>query len=287
MSHCEENEYISCNIIEHGFDAQISSINLCCRVSKDNITSKLVLFPNYRGERINWENFFQITSRLREIQKRGGIIEQCKGCIYLEKREWDSENYINSINIDNWIKCNANCIYCDRKEHKKEKEYRIYPLIKDLIEKRYLRNNSDITIAGGEPTITSDFDKTLKILIKNNIRPVRVLTNAIRYNRYIELGLKKSIVNILVSVDSGIKETYKKIKLTDKHKNVWKNIAKYVENQKEPTLVKTKYIMIPGINTNKNELNAYMERNVESGIKHTCIDLEISAYVRMSKNKEF
>ena len=33
-------------------------------------------------------------------------------------------------------------------------------LIKDLLDKKLLRNPADITIAGGEPTITKDFDKT-------------------------------------------------------------------------------------------------------------------------------
>ena len=133
------NEYLSCNIIEHGFDAQINSINLCCRVSKDNITGKIVLIPDYKGEKINWDNFFKITSTLRNYQKSGKIIPQCKGCIYLKKGIWDNEFYINTININNWIKCNASCIYCDRKDYKHHKEYKIYPFIKSLLENKYLR----------------------------------------------------------------------------------------------------------------------------------------------------
>ena len=175
-------EYTSCNIIEHGFDAQINQINLCCRTSKNNI-DKYVLIDNYHGQKIDWDDFFRKTNRLREIQKSGNTVPSCEGCIYLEKKLWNDENYINTININNWIKCNANCIYCDRSNFLKEKEYKIYPIIKDLINKNLLRNPADITIAGGEPTITSDFDKTIKILVKNNISTIRVLTNAIKYNK--------------------------------------------------------------------------------------------------------
>ena len=101
-----KHKYTSCNIIEHGFDAQIDSINLCCRISKENFNNKLVLLPNYKGEKINWNDFFKITDKLRETQKNGDTVPQCVGCIYLENKEWDDEHYITAININNWIKCN-------------------------------------------------------------------------------------------------------------------------------------------------------------------------------------
>ena len=157
-----EKEFYSCNIIEHGFDAQMDSINLCCRVGNEGNQTRTVLFPNYSGEKIDWDSFFNITGELRSIQRNGGTIPQCQNCIYLEKKNWDDEKYITSININNWIKCNARCIYCERKYYENKKEYNIFPIINDLIKKNYLRNPVDITIAGGEPTITSDFDKTIK-----------------------------------------------------------------------------------------------------------------------------
>lgn len=281
-----KQEYTSCNIIEHGFDAQIDSINLCCRVSKDNFHQKLVLMPNYKGENINWNDFFKITDELRETQKKGETVPQCKGCIYLEEKEWDDEHYINSININNWIKCNAACIYCDRKENAHKKEYKIYPIIKDLLKNNLLRNPADITIAGGEPTITSDFDKSIKLLLKHKIKQVRILTNAIKYNKYIEKGLKEDLLNILVSTDSGTREIYKKIKLVDKHKDAWKNIAKYAKHQKIDSLVKTKYIIIPNINDTKEEIAEFIKRNKEAGVKYCCIDVEIGWFCRHSNQKE-
>ncbi len=282
----DTKKYYSCNIIEHGFDAQIESINLCCRICKDRISDKVIILPDYKGEKINWEYFFDKKNKLRDIQKSGNTIPQCAGCIYLEKKNWDSKNYINTININNWIKCNAECIYCDRKESKHKREYKIYPLIKDLIRNNYLQNSADITIAGGEPTITSDFDKTLKILIKNNISTVRVLTNAIKFNKFIETGLKKGLVNILISTDSGTQETYKKIKHTDKHFKVWKNINKYVKSQHINSLVKTKYIIIPNFNNNKEEIKEFIECNYKAGVKYTCIDLEISCYLKCNNDNE-
>ena len=67
MDYNRKEEYVSCNIIEHGFDAQIESINLCCRISKESLGSKVIIFPDYKGEKINWDTFFRITNKLRNI----------------------------------------------------------------------------------------------------------------------------------------------------------------------------------------------------------------------------
>ena len=281
----ENLEYYSCNIIEHGFDAQYDSINLCCRAGNGKITSKEILIPNYKGEKIDWNYFFSLKDKIKNFQKLGKSIPQCYGCIFLEKKVWDEQNYITSININNWIKCNAKCIYCDRKFIRQKKEYNIHPIIKDLLDKNLLKNPADITIAGGEPTITKDFDKTIKLLIKHKISPVRVLTNAIKYNKNIEDGLKKNLVNILVSTDSGTKETYRRIKLVDKHNDAWKNISRYAKHQAIDSLVKTKYIIIPNINDNIEELTEFVKQNAKAGVKIAYIDIEIGSFARNSRQK--
>jgi len=279
------NEYYSCNIIENGFDAQAYCLNLCCRVGNTKNTSKLSFIKDFDGKNIDFNLVNAIRNKIKENHKKGNFIPQCDGCVYLEKKDWDNETKISTININNWIKCNANCIYCDRKEYTKTKTYDIYPTIKYLIENNELKNPADITIAGGEPTITKDFDNTIKLLLKHKIKTVRVLTNAIKYNKYIQEGLKENLINIMVSTDSGTKETYKKIKLVDKHNAVWKNIKNYAKHQKIDSLVKTKYIIIPAINDNKEELNEFIKRNVEAEIKHACIDLEINFFLNNKNDK--
>lgn len=280
------NEYYSCNVIESGFDAQINSINLCCRVGNNKFANKIILINNFDGKNIDLQQLLSLKKQIKDLHKAGNIVPQCDGCIYLQKKHWENENNtINTININNWIKCNASCIYCDRKNFKGYKEYKIYPLIKQLIEQGYLRNPADITIAGGEPTITSDFDKTLKILMKYNIKTVRVLTNAIKYNKYIQEGIEKELVNILVSTDSGTPETYKRIKLVNQHNQVWKNLKKYASYQKIDNLVQTKYIIMPGINSAKKELDAFIQQNAKANIKRAYLDIEIGFFLRNSHNK--
>ncbi len=279
-----DTSYYSCEIIEHGLDAQIDSINLCCRVCKTNYWEKLVLINNFDGKHFDLENFFNIKKQLREQQKQGNTISQCKGCIYLKKKEWDNKDYISAININNWIKCNADCIYCDKKFYKNKKEYKIYPLIKNLMQNKQLRPEYDITIAGGEPTISKDFDNIMKLFLKHRVSPIRVLTNGIKYNKYIEKGLKNELINIVVSPDSGTRETYKRIKKVDKFNQVWKNLKKYVSMPKDKTLVKTKYIIIPSINDTQKEFYEFIMRNKEAGVSQTYCDAEINWFCRNMKN---
>ena len=280
--------YTSCNIIEHGFDAQVASINLCCRETRSFRLKPLILIGPYCGEKIDWGKLFDKKNQLRTIQKSNKILPNCIGCIYLEHKIWGDENYINSININNWIKCNAKCIYCKRQAvYKTTKEYNIYPIIKDLIKNKYLKTPCDITIAGGEPTIKRDFDKTLNLMIKNEIYNIRILTNAIKYNKLIEKGLNLGFVNILVSTDSGTEKMYQAIKQTNKHKQVWQNIKKYVKFQKTDSLVKTKYIIIPEYNDKETEITEYIKRNSEAGVKNTAIDIEIDSFIIKNKDSAF
>ena len=270
------NEYLSCDIIEYGFDAQINSINLCCRISGDNCNETFSLIPDYSGGKIDWDKFFEKKQQIRNIHKNGDIFKLCSGCIYLRKESWETDNVIKTVNINNWIKCNADCIYCNRSSFKKKKEYKILPVFKDMINKNLLQNGGPITISGGEPTVIKEFDSLLNLFLKNNLNNIKVLTNGIKYNNIIEKGLKKGCVNILISTDSGTKETFKKIKRTDKHKQVWNNIKKYSFSAKSSELVKTKFIIIPGINDNKDEILQFLIQNKNNNIKYCEIDIEIS-----------
>ncbi|MBQ4122194.1 radical SAM protein [bacterium] len=279
------SEYLSCDIIEYGFDAQYDAINLCCRISGNNCNEPFHIIPNYKGEKINWNDFFQKKQEIRNIHQNGEIFKPCNGCLYLRKEAWDNSNYIRTVNINNWIKCNADCIYCNRSSLKKHKEYKILPIFKDIIKHDFLKAGGPITISGGEPSIIREFKPLLELFLKNNLNNIKVLTNAIKYDKTIEKGLKKGNVNILVSTDSGTRETFTKIKRTDKHNQVWKNIKKYAQYAKYSELVKTKFIIIPAINDNKEEILEFIKQNLNSGIKYAEIDIEISWFYTHKQNR--
>ena len=77
-----------------------------------------------------------------------------------------------------------------------------------MAEKGYLRKGGHITIAGGEPCTAPEFDDLMQLFIDYDLSSIRVLTNATKYSSVVEKGIKEGRVNIVVSVDSGTRETF-------------------------------------------------------------------------------
>ena len=280
----KKKKYISCDLIEHGLDFFTDSINFCCRIPPDEKGYKKIL-DNYYGELINWKHFFSIKRKYRNQMKKGDIIPECKNCIYLKEKEWDNEDYISFINFNNWTICNEHCIYCWLNDEDKphQKQYNVYPAVKDMAEKGYLRKGGHITIAGGEPCTAPEFDDLMQLFIDYDLSSIRVLTNATKYSSVVEKGIKEGRVNIVVSVDSGTRETFIKVKRYDFYDRVWENISKYAAVQPNTDRVKTKFILIPDVNDTEKEIEAWINKSIEAGVKHLAFDIEMMWF---NKNKE-
>lgn len=281
----KKKKYVSCDLIEHGLDFFSNSINFCCRIPPTDKGYKKIL-DNYNGELIDWKNFFKIKRGYREQMKNGNIIPECKNCIYLQEKEWDNDDYISFINFNNWTICNEHCVYCWLNDPDKphQKQYNVYPAVKDMAEKGYLKKGGHITIAGGEPCSAPEFDDLMQLFIDYDLSNIRVLTNASKYSEIVERGIKEGRVNIVVSVDSGTKETFNKVKRRDFYDIVWENISKYALVQPESNRVKTKFIVIPDVNDTKEEIQAWVEKSICSGVKHLALDLELFYYERNKEN---
>lgn len=280
----KKTKYVSCDLIEHGLDFFTDSINFCCRIPPTDKGYKKIL-ENYYGEKIDWKNFFKIKRNYRNQMKKGQIIPECKGCIYLQEKEWDNEDYISFINFNNWTICNEHCVYCWLNDADKphQKQYNVFPAIKDMAEKGYLKQGGHITIAGGEPCVASEFNDLISLFLEYDLKPIRVLTNASVYSEVVKNAIARGNLNIVVSVDSGTKETFIKVKRRDFYDKVWENIAAYASVQPQSDRVKTKFIVIPGLNDTKDEIDAWIAKSLEASVKHLAIDLEMMYY---DKNKD-
>ncbi len=280
-----KKKYVSCNLIEHGLDFFTDSINFCCRIPPTDKGYKKII-ENYYGEKIDWKKFFAIKRNYRNQMKKGNIIPECTNCIYLEEKEWDNQDYISYINFNNWTRCNEHCVYCWLNDPDKphQKQYNVFPAIKDMAERGYLRKGGHITIAGGEPCSAPEFNDLLNLFIDYGISPIRVLTNATVYSQAVENGIKSGSVNIVVSVDSGTQETFIKVKRYDYFDKVWENLKRYASVQIKNDSVKTKYIVIPNVNDTKEEITAWINKSLECGIKYVALDLEMMYYNENADN---
>lgn len=275
-----QKKYLSCKWLEHGiiFDHN-NLLRVCCSQSHEG-QGRYILKHNYTGEEIDWKDIFAQKRIQREMHRKGKIFPSCKGCSQLEYKSWDKKDYIDTLLLTHWIFCNSKCTYCpaitDEELIKTNKHYSVVPALKDMIDKKILKKDSFVSIAGGESTIYPEFEEMLHLLLDYGMNNILLSTSAVKYSDAVEKGLKEGKLQILVSLDAGTKETHKKIKLIDSFDITVENLKKYNAAQnKKYNNVFTKYIIIPGINDNKEEIDAWLNLNKEIGLSHIFIDVEI------------
>ncbi len=267
--------YKSCIHLEHGITFFSNSVQICC-ISSHPGGGNITQIENYKGEPIDWDMIFKKRAEMRDSIINGVIPEKCTGCYYLKENDWSSDNYFDEVLIGHFTHCNCNCIYCytekDKKFFNTNKTYDIYPVIKDMIDKGILSKNSTITFGGGEPTILKEFEELVHLLLDYDVYNIRIHSDGIKFSSAIEKGLKLGKITLITSVDSGTKDIYEKIKQVPCYDNVWKNLAKYAKTKNG--LIRTKYVLIPGVNDNLTEVKTWLKKTYEAGITDIAFDIE-------------
>lgn len=268
-------KYISCQHIEHGITFFSNSVQICC-ISSHIGGGNIMQIDNYKGEMIDWDKLFEMRSAIRESHKQGKIHPKCEGCYYLNEREWNPNNYFDEVLIGHWTHCNCKCSYCyteaDKQFFQTRKSYNILPIIKDMIERKILNPEGIITFGGGEPTILEEFEELIYLLLKFGMKNIRIHSSGIKYSPAIEKGLKAGKITLITSIDSGSKEVYEKIKQVPCFDKVWENLKRYSKTKNG--LIRTKYVICPGLNDNSDEIKKWFKLTKKAGINDIAFDIE-------------
>ncbi len=271
-------KYLSCRYIEHGMDFEHTRLETCCFTCHSG-GGKITLKNEYAGEHIDWKRLFELKRKYRKQHREGNILPNCTGCVFLEEKDWDEEDYINFLQFNYWVSCNSKCTYCYEVQNKKMfdkiKPYNAVPVLKDMIEKNILRPGGEVSFGGGEPTIAPEFEDLIKLLTASGFRNMRIHSSGIKYSPAIAEAIKKGVLNIVISIDSGCDKTYKKIKRINAYKKVLDNMKKYsAANTDGYGLMTSKYIIIPNVNDNRKEIDNWINSVRESGCKWLALDIE-------------
>ncbi len=271
-------KYLSCRYIEHGVDFEHRRLETCCFTCHTG-GGHITLNPDYKGEPVDWNTIFEKKREYRKNHREGNLSKQCVGCVFLEEKEWDEEDYINFLQFNHWTLCNSKCIYCyavqNRDFFSKLVPYNVVPVIKEMVEKKILRPGGEVSFGGGEPTIYEDFEELIDILIDNNFYNMRIHSSGIKFSPAIERAIKAGVLNVVISVDSGSSDVYKKIKQVDCYNKVIENIKKYAAaNTDNHGLVTSKYIIIPNVNDNVNEIEKWIQQTIKAGARWLALDIE-------------
>ena len=277
-------KYTSCGYIEHGIDFEHRKLTTCCFTCHSG-GGGIDIAQNYQGELVDWDKLFEEKRKMREAHKAGNLTPNCVGCVFLQEKDWDDEDYIDRLQFNYWVKCNSKCIYCYAENHKNIYEhmipYNVVPVIEDLINRGLLRNGGEISFGGGEPTIYPELDDLINLFTKSGITNMRIHSSGIKFSPAIENAIREGALNVVVSVDSSSRKTYKRVKRVDCYDRVMENIKRYAQaNQNGYSMATSKYIVIPHVNDNISEVENWIQNTLQAGSRWLALDIEDVWYKR-------
>ena len=270
--------YKSCKEVESSIHFILNTVTFCCNCGN---VGDMVYRENYNGELIDYDDFMSVRNRFRERFINDTLPERCRTCASLRENDWSDDFKLNYICVAHRSKCSCNCFYCNftpEKQYWNTREvYNIAPVFNRVLNTFPLEYNFMVNLVGGE---CSEYPREeLDGIIDETIKHDGVLqftTSGMFYNDKIAEVLRLSKGDMSVSPDSGTKETYERIKRVKYFDSVWENIKRYSEiatTERLPYPIRIKYIIIPGINDNKAEFKAFIEKCM--ALKNTMIEISV------------
>ncbi len=283
--------YKSCHLLEHGIYFYYDSIQVCCMLTGKE-GKPFYLLKDYHGGDVDWDSIIEQKRKLRSNHKNGIINANCDGCFYLRDEDWEEGDYIDNFFISHWTSCNCGCSYCYTEDNKEffnsHKPYKLMPILLEMKDRGLFRFNGLLDFGGGEPAVLDEFGDIVDLFLNNGVRNIVTNSSGIKYVESIGRGLTTGKLDVTVSIDSSSREMYKKIKKVDAYDKVVENLKKYVKFQGGLTnKVRSKYIIIPGINDQFDEIDSWLKTSLDIGIKDVIIDVEGRWYLSIRDNLPF
>lgn len=268
-----------CSFLENGINFERDKVTDCC-ISHNDGRGLPLIFDNWHGEKIDWNKLFEIKEARVNAQMQNTIYD-CENCYRLTDYKFKHERKISEFHFTHCRLCNAKCIYCSDDYHSGCINYDVYEIIKDLKANNLYAPGGEATFQGGEPTLMQNFDNLVSFF-KENGTAVRIHTSGIKFSQSVADTLAENKGHVVISLDSGSKETYFKLKQVNCFNIVVDNIFKYAVSSKENVILK--YIIVPGYNDNLEEIDSFFKIVRDAGIKTVALDIEVR-YARKHENK--
>lgn len=286
-------KFLCCKTLFNDLIFHPNIVAFCCA----KVTDELLCFENYNGEPITKQSYLEARNKYIEKFKKGIIPDVCKKCHNLEEKEWDETPLLNVLSLAYKTKCSiCDCFYCTlskgdpqrKKESNSQKSYDIRPILETLRNENMIMPKCSVSVSGGECCEYPNGElEYLTYFCQVNDCVVEYLTSAIKYSECIASALATIPSKIIVSVDSGTKEMYERIKRVKAFDVVWNNLKKYIQVSKDnpEAQIFIKYIIIPGVNDSVDEVAEFIRKCKEVKCKHIIIDMEFSFIAANQYNK--
>jgi hypothetical protein len=175
----------------------------------------------------------------------------CLGCANYQAREWEDGRLIGSINLSCYPSpCQCRCVYCEVDKAPAEGAAEGYEIMFGALDyalgEGLIAQGATWQVSCGEITIHPYKDRILD-LVKD--RRAVFYTNCFRFDYQIAANLAANPASCInISIDSGTRETWHKIKGFDNFGKVVGNLAKYRDSGSRNGQITLKYIVLPGVN---------------------------------------
>lgn len=264
-------EYYHCEKLETTLNFTPDLVRFCCGY---------MLGPGFDIKSIS--SIKEIQNRYIKLMKKGQI--PCFKCI--ECKEIGLKEHIKNlfckkrnkkfsyIIVNHYKQCDCSCIYCSQKEQCQEQiqNYELLPIIKNLYEEKLIdKKNLVVEFQGGNISVLKEFESLIKEFYSQGCEKFIIFMNAIKYLPiFDELGNKVEC-SFIISLDSGTKETFAKIKQVDAFEQTINNIKKLKE--KPRFYIALKYIILDNVNDNADEMKKFL--SVASNVKADTVMIDI------------
>ncbi len=273
----------SCEQIEGSILFNFDSIRCSC-----SNAGGIMFYENFNREMsLDFEKIFERKNKIIQDFQNNIAPECCPECSYLKSvNSFDLavSKVFKKIYISNWRHCNCGCVYCDYRNVTKSKfsprkraskYYDVLPILKQMADKNMIDENTEFIFLGGECAVLKEFDEIVDFIEPIIKKRVLIYTSAVQCSNSIKNLLAKDKCMVVTSLDCGSPETYKKIKRIDAFDDVINTMKEYKksagENFKHVTL---KYILLPKINDNTDEIGKFLKVVRSLGVQNTFLELD-------------
>lgn len=293
-----------CKFLSHGLFFEYDHLRHCHLSVHAPEAKRLNRITDYKGpqDKMDWNHIYSLKKELVAEMREGNFPAFCKGCSWIQEFEdegqfqTDYDEYLDMLWICHFNHCNCNCVYCCDYENIKNKTttkgYNILPVLKEILGNNIFRakdHDAHISFGLGEPTILSNFEQVIELFEKHGLARFAVYTNGIKFSKIVAklLADPKIEMKVVISLDSGSRKIYEQIKKVDCFDKVCKNIKEYAKavQKSNPIDFQVKYIIIPGVNDNKEEIDRWFDFCVnEAGVKSLSADIEEEWFIAHRDN---
>ena len=278
----EIQKYKSCGFLETNMSLSNNALRFCCSDFGKNKSPVVSKRDSYEKTILD---FLKTRDRIIEDLNTNSpetISSPCLGCHEVKEGLWYINRRIRLLRISMESFCNFKCVYCHQYFDKYDDimQATFEDSIKFLY---YLKNNKYIDgrtlilCSAGEVTAHPMREKLLDFLQDN---PCWIYSNASAYNNKIAEILTKDGSRLVSSIDAGTQKTFKKIKGVDLFDTVCDNLGRYAQNG----FVQLKYIVLPGLNDNEEDVSGIIDVCKRTKIKQLSISRNNRDIIVFSEN---